>query len=66
MEITVQSPIGVGLLLILLGGAGLTLMRPAFVPKPPSKAMRIAAGTFGALLLSMFFVVIGVMFWRES
>ena len=61
MEITVQSPIGVGLLLILLGGAGLTLMRPALAPKPPNKAMRITSGTFGAFLLSMFFVVIAVM-----
>ncbi len=61
MEITVQSPIGVGLLLILLGGAGLMLMRPALAPKPPNKVMRIASGTFGALLLSMFVVVIGVM-----
>ena len=55
-----QSPIGVALLLILLGGAGLMLIRPALAPKPPNKTMRIASGTFGALLLSMFVVVITV------
>lgn len=61
MDITVESPIGVGLLLVLLGGAGLILMRPAFAPRPPNKAMRIASGTFGALLLSMFVYAITVM-----
>jgi len=62
MDITVESPIGVALLLILIGGAGLMLMRPAFAPNQPNKVMRIVSGTFGALLLSMFFVVIAVMF----
>jgi hypothetical protein len=56
----VQSPIGVALLLILLGGAGLMLIRPALASKPPNKGTRIASGIFGALILSMFVVVITV------